>query len=343
MNTQIYATFGPSCGGETILKQMIEVGMTGMRLNLSHTTLPASEEYIRAYQRVAEELGVIPQILIDMQGPELRVGQLTEPVVLEEGAYCRLCSELLAYGKEGHSVNGIPVPQVVIQAAQAGDEILLDDGKLLLEVTRSDSESDHTIQGKVIRGGIIHGHKSIKIVGKDVQMPALTDHDIDNLKLAKDYGVTALMQPFVRSSEDLKYVRKVLKAHGAEEVQIFAKIENRAGVDNLEQLLPEADVIIIARGDLGNDMPLWELPRVQKQIEAACKVHNKPYVVVTQMLSSMEQNPVPTRAEVSDIFHAVYHGAWGVMITGESAIGKYPVEAVRYLANVAREAEGVVC
>ncbi|MBQ8627565.1 MAG: pyruvate kinase [Agathobacter sp.] len=339
MNTQIYATFGPACGEETILKQMIEAGMTGMRLNLSHTTLPASEEYIRAYRHAAEELGVVPQILIDMQGPELRVGTLAEAVVLEEGAQCCLSGGALALDEEDCSVSRIPVPQAVIQAAQVGDEMLLDDGKILLEVTRSDSESDHTIQGKVIRGGILHGHKSVKLVGKDVHMPALTDHDIDNIKLAKNYGVTALMQPFVRSPEDLRCVRNVLKAHGAEEVQIFAKIENCAGVDNLEQLLPEADVIIIARGDLGNDMPLWELPRVQKQIEAVCKVHNKPYVVVTQMLSSMEQSPVPTRAEVSDIFHAVYHGAWGVMITGESAIGKYPIEAVKYLANVSGEAE----
>ena len=130
-----------------------------------------------------------------------------------------------------------------------------------------------------------------------------------------------------------------MKEHGADDIQIFAKIENKLGVENIESILPEADVVIIARGDLGNDMPLWELPVVQKQVENACKKQNVPYVVVTQMLSSMETNPVPTRAEVSDIFHAVFHGAYGIMITGESAIGKYPVEAVTYLTNTAREAE----
>ena len=133
--------------------------------------------------------------------------------------------------------------------------------------------------------------------------------------------------------------KNILKENHAEDIRIFAKIENRTGVKNLENILPQADVIVIARGDLGNDMPLWELPAVQKQIEEACKKNQKPYIVVTQMLASMEEHPVPTRAEVSAIFHAVMHGAWGVMITGESAVGKYPVEAVTYLSNTAKEAE----
>ena len=333
MKTQIYATFGPACGEEVVLKRMIEAGMTGMRLNLSHTTLPASKKYIRGYQSAAKEAGVQPQILIDMQGPELRVGVLEKPEILPEG------NEVLL------GENAISIPQQVIEALEKNDEILLDDGRILLKAISVENSYARAI---VLRGGKLMSHKSIKIIGKDVDMPALTKHDLKNIKCAKEYGVTALMQPFVRSAEDLKYVRSILKEQDAEDIQIFAKIENRAGVENLETLLPEADVIIIARGDLGNDMPLWELPKVQKQIEAICKAHNKPYIVVTQMLSSMETNPVPTRAEVSDIFHAVYHGAWGVMITGESAIGKYPVEAVRYLANTAREVDtkgigGVTC
>ena len=182
-------------------------------------------------------------------------------------------------------------------------------------------------------------HKSIKIVDVNVPMPVLTDHDIRNIRQAKEYGVTALMQPFVFSGEDLKQVRKILKQENAEHLQVFAKIENRIGVENLQSILPEADLLVIARGDLGNDMPLWELPVVQKKIENVCKKYGKPYMVVTQMLASMEQNPIPTRAEVSDVFHAVYHGAEAVMVTGETAVGKYPVEVIRYLANTAKEAE----
>lgn len=331
MTTQIYATFGPACADKDILRKMIDAGMTGMRLNLSHTTLAASADYIDAYKEAAKESGVAPQILIDMQGPELRVGELETPVKLSE------VETITLYPKETDlSEQGIPIPLEVVRAAEAGDKILLDDGKILVEVTEADASS---VKAKVIRGGTLLSHKSIKVKDKNMKLPPLTSHDIENIKLAKKYGVTALMQPFVLDGEDLKYVRRVLAEYGAEDIRVFAKIENKLGVENMKTILPEADVVIIARGDLGNDMPLWELPRVQKQIENACKKTDVPYVVVTQMLSSMETNPVPTRAEVSDIFHAVFHGAWGIMVTGETAVGKYPVEAVRYLVNTAREAE----
>lgn len=314
MKTEIFGTFGPSCATEEILQRMIEEGMTGMRLNLSHTTLAASEKYIKAYQCAAEKSGVDAQILIDMQGPELRVGLLDEPLHLEE--------------EETITLGMIPMPAEVLEVLEEGDKILLDDGKVLLQV-----DVENKAHAKVIRGGILSSSKSIKIKDKYVSMPPLTNHDLENIRVAKDYGVTALMQPFVLSGDDLREVRTVLKENGAEGIKIFAKIENRLGVENLNDILAEADVIVIARGDLGNDMPLWELPLVQKQIEEACKAANKPYIVVTQMLASMEQNSVPTRAEVSDIFHAVYHGAWGVMLTGETAVGKYPVDAIRYLSK----------
>lgn len=321
MKTEIFGTFGPACASEEILQQMIEAGVTGMRLNLSHVSLPASENYIKAYQSVAKAAGVIPQILMDMQGPELRIGKLEELICFKEN--------------ETISLGSIPMPEEILKNIQAGDEILLDDGKILLQI--GDEGKDVV---KVVRGGILSSAKSIKIKDKYISMPPLTPHDIENIKVAKEYGITALMQPFVLSGGDLQKVRSVLKEHGAEEIKIFAKIENRLGVENIQDILPEADVIVIARGDLGNDMPLWELPRVQKQIEEACKAAGKPYIVVTQMLASMEKNPVPTRAEVSDVFHAVYHGAWGVMVTGETAIGMYPVEVIRYLVNTVQEVSG---
>ena len=319
MRTEIFGTFGPACDSEEILKQMIEAGMTGMRLNLSHTTLEKSKSIVEKYRSAAMGMGIEPQILIDMQGPELRVGEIAPPLVIETSAQ-------------------IPAPKEVLEAIVPGDEILLDDGKILVRATDGPTQENHFL-AEVIRGGVLHSHKSIKIVGKNITLPPLTDHDIANIKVAKAYGVTALMQPFVSDGAQLRKVRSLLEEHGAEHLQIFAKIENRLGVENIEDILPETDVVIIARGDLGNDMPLWELPKVQKQIEEACHRANKPYIVVTQMLASMEKNPVPTRAEVSDIYHAVYHGAWGVMLTGETAVGSYPVEAIRYLANTAQVAE----
>ena len=324
MKTQIYGTFGPACASEEILIKMIECGLTGMRLNLSHSSLRDSKSYVEAYQCACEKCGVKPQILIDMQGPELRIGRVKLEKEVQLG-------ETVTFGEDG-----IDIPQQLFNSVEIGDEILLDDGKMLLKVISKDSKK---VKAKVLRGGILKSHKSIKIVGKNVTMPVLTEHDIQNIKEAKTYGVTALMQPFVLCGEDLVQVKEILNQSNANDIKIFAKIENQMGVSNLDCIVPEADVIIIARGDLGNDMPLWELPRVQKKIEEVCEKYQKPYIVVTQMLASMEQNPVPTRAEVSDIFHAVMHGAWGVMVTGETAVGKYPVEVIQYLANTAKEAE----
>lgn len=324
MKTQIYGTFGPACASEEILIQMIECGLTGMRLNISHSSLRESKRYVEAYQSACEKCGVMPQILIDMQGPELRIGR----VKLEKEVQIR---ETVTFGEDG-----IDIPQQLFNSVKIGDEILVDDGKIFLKVISKNSKN---VEAEVLRGGILKSHKSIKVVGKNVPMPVLTEHDIQNIKEAKTYGVTALMQPFVLCGEDLVQVKEILNQSNANDIKIFAKIENQMGVSNLDCIVPEADVIIIARGDLGNDMPLWELPRVQKKIEEVCEKYQKPYIVVTQMLASMEQNPVPTRAEVSDIFHAVMYGAWGVMVTGETAVGKYPVEVIRYLANTAKEAE----
>lgn len=331
---QIYGTLGPACKDTSVLFQMFEAGLTGMRLNLSHTGLEESAEIVSAFCAAAQQAEVVPQLLIDMQGPELRVGDLPCALQLEnEGE-----AVLFAIGTdrtEQEEANAIPVPGQVIAALQEQDEILLNDGKLLLTVCQC--HADHVIC-KVIRGGVLTGHKSVKVVGKQVEMPVLTDHDIANIRLAAQYGVTGLMQPFVKSGEDLVHVRTLLEENNAANVKIFAKIENRDALKELDSIIRESDVIIIARGDLGNDMELWELPGVQKDIEIACKKAGRPFVVVTQMLASMEENPVPTRAEVSDIFNAVTDGAYGVMITGESAVGKYPVEAVKYLANTANQA-----
>ena len=321
----IYGTIGPGCADRDTLEQMFAAGMTGMRLNLSHTSLSDSASRIAAYHEAARAAGVTPELLIDMQGPELRIGDLPATVPLSKG-------EVTVLGGEG-----IPVPDVILPVLQVGDEVLLDDGKISLRVAKHRGWDVLCI---VERGGILYGRKSIKLKNPDavVELPVLTEHDLNNVRDAAAYGVTGLMQPFVRSGEELRRVREALAANSADHVKIFAKIENMQGVENLEDILPEADVIIIARGDLGNDMDLWQLPAVQKRIAAACVAHNKPFIVVTQMLASMERSPVPTRAEVSDIFNAVCDGATGVMVTGETAVGAFPVEVIRYLTNTAEAA-----
>ena len=167
----------------------------------------------------------------------------------------------------------------------------------------------------------------------------MTASDVENIRIAASCGVTGVMQPFVRSRRDLETVRRALDENGGAKIRLFAKIENQTGLERLPEFLETADEIVIARGDLGNAMPLWELPAAQKRIEAQCRKAGKPFMVVTQMLASMEQNPVPTRAEVSDIFNAVADGAAAVMVTGETAVGKWPVEVIRYLSNTVQAAE----
>lgn len=320
---QIYGTLGPACSDAETLEALFRAGMTGVRLNLSHMGLPDAAEQIERLHAAARRQGVVPQLLIDMQGPELRVGALTGPLTLETGTVIRL----------GET---IPLPPEVLPRLTPGQEVLLDDGKLLLRVT----ESFHGgALAQVRRGGVLRSRKSAALPGVEIHLPAMTDSDRTNLRLAREYGVTGVMQPFVRCREDLEAVRAALDSAGGQSIRLFAKIENLEGVSRLEELLPAAGEIVIARGDLGNSGPLWKLPALQKRIAAACRAAGKPFMVVTQMLASMEQSAVPTRAEVSDIFNAVLDGASSVMLTGETAVGKYPVEAMRYLVNTAREAE----
>ena len=346
----IYGTLGPACADRKILGEMLSLGMTGMRLNLSHMTLPEAAPMIRLLQDAAGDAGVRPQLLIDMQGPELRIGILPEPLELMESDPVRLvCAGTPAqvFSENDPSVRDfpcIPVPASVLSELTPGQEMLLDDGKLLLkttEVSGSGGRQDLPLAAaaEVIRGGTLRSRKSIALPGVRVDSPAMTETDRENLRFAKEYGVTAVMQPFVRSPEDLKTVRAALKEAGCSDIRLFAKIENTDGIRMIESLIPEADEIVIARGDLGNAVPLWDLPGVQKTIAASCRAAGRAFMVVTQMLASMEQNPVPTRAEVSDIFNAVLDGAASVMVTGETAAGKYPAEVIRCLVNTVRSAE----
>ena len=368
----VYGTLGPSCASAEVLTQMFLAGMTGVRLNLSHVSLRESEGLLNVLHEAAQRAGVKPLLLVDLQGPELRIGPMGKPAELREDEEVRLCSEeafslscsgegapsspgygtsscsdegapfspgcgtsVCAAGGSGSLVD-IPVPEAVYNVLEKNTEVLLDDGRILLRVMKTGEESAFA---RVVRGGRLTGRKSIKIPGADIRLPAMTKADRQNVRDALGCGVTGIMQPFVRSREDLEEVRGVLAENGAQKLQLVAKIENRAGMDQLAELLPACDAVCIARGDLGNDMDLWQLPAAQKQIAAACRAAGKYFMTATQMLSSMEQSAVPTRAEVNDIFNTVADGASGVMVTGETAVGRYPVEVIRYLAKTAAEGE----
>ena len=319
-----YGTLGASCREKEQIMALFRAGMTGARLNLSHTTLEECDSLLMEhFWPAAQAVGVRPRLIVDLQGPELRVGKLDAPVLLEEGKIVRLGGA------------GIPVPQVVLDTACPGQRISLDDSALLLEVEKVEGSA---LSCRVLRGGYLESRKSLTILGVQTNAPTLTQEDRYNLSLGQKYGITDVLQPFVRGREDIRALRGALKECGLEQVRIMAKIENQQGLDRLEEIVEEADVVCIARGDLGNNIPLWELPSAQKRIARCCREKNRSFFVVTQMLWSMQERAVPTRAEVCDIYNAVLDGADALMLTGETAVGKYPVQAMDYLVKTARTA-----
>lgn len=317
MTGKLYGTLGPACADTGTLRALLRAGMSGARLNLSHTTLEKSAPWLDALTAAAAAEGVSCELLIDLQGPELRIGALSAPLALRTG-------ESVTPGED------FPVPPILRENLRDGDELLLDDSALSLRV-----EDARTARCRVLRGGLLSSRKSIAVVGRELPTPALTEADMENLRCAKRYGVTALLQPFVRGADDLAAVRAALREVGAEEVKIFAKIENRTGLQKLDEILLLADVIVIARGDLGNAMPLWELPRAQAHIARCCRAAGRPFMVSTQLLHSMHHAAVPTRAEVTDVYQAAKSGADYLLLTGETAAGEHPVEAMTYLAKIA--------
>ncbi|MBE6908472.1 MAG: pyruvate kinase [Ruminococcaceae bacterium] len=318
-----YATLGAACAARETLAEMFREGMTAARLNLSHTGLAACAPLLAEFRAAAEETGVSPRLVIDLQGPELRVGRLAEPAALTEG------------GETVLGAGGVPVPQIVLDTARRGDRIALDDSALLLEVRACERGA---LRCRVLRGGTLQSRKSLAILGRETDAPALTEEDRENLAVAGRFGVTDVLQPFVRGAEDVRAVREALARAGLSSVRVMAKIENRRALDHLDEIIDAADEICIARGDLGNAMALWELPRLQKEIAARCRGKGRLFCVATQLLWSMQERAVPTRAEVLDIYNAVLDGADGLMLTGETAVGRYPVDAMRYLVRTAQSA-----
>ncbi len=320
-----YATLGEPCAKRDILDQLFRLGMTGARLNLSHTSLAQcnsllEERYWPAARQAGREGA---HLILDLQGPELRVGELPQPIPLREGL-----DILLGEG-------GIPIPQTILQTVRKGQQISVDDGALLLEVRRT---SRAVLLCRVLRGGPLRSKKSLSVLGEELNTPTLTAADLDNLAQAGQYGVTHILQPFVRDRRDVEVLRAELDRLGLRGIQVMAKIENRQGLDKLDEIMAAADQVCIARGDLGNSMPLWKLPAIQKNIARRCRAAGKPFCLVTQLLWSMEQRPVPTRAEVCDIYNGVLDGASSLMLTGETAAGRWPVQAMGYLIKTAGEA-----
>ena len=321
---KFYGTLGTACNTTETLSALFAAGMTGVRLNLSHVGLADCAHLLRdIYWPAAKAAGVEAELIIDLQGPELRVGRLENAMAFPEGQQVVL------------GAGGVPVPETVLDCARVEHEISLDDSALLIRVEEHRGDS---LVCRVLRGGVLKSRKSLSVLGVQPDTPTLTAEDLANLDLAGEMGVTHILQPFVRGRGDLDTLRAELDRRGLSHVRIMAKIENALGLAHLDEIIAHTDELCIARGDLGNSMPLWELPRVQKDIAARCVKAGREFCLVTQLLWSMENRAVPTRAEVLDIYNGVLDGCSSLMLTGETAVGKYPVQAMEYLVKTARTA-----
>jgi len=332
--TKIVATLGPASDDKGKLRKMIEAGLDVARLNFSHGEPDDHRRRAQALREAAESSGREIGIMGDLQGPKIRIRRFENgSVQLDEGAEFFLDSTLdLMAGNEA----GVGVAlDTLHEDVSAGDVLLLNDGMITLTVDRVDGTRIHTT---VAHGGILSDHKGINLQGGGLSAPALTDIDRDNIKLAAELDMDFLAVSFVRSGEDVEEARELFRDAGGKGV-IVAKIERVEAVDNIESIIEAADIVMVARGDLGVEMGYAELTGIQKKLIQMTRLRNKVVITATQMMESMIQNPIPTRAEVSDVANAVIDGTDAVMLSGETAVGAYPVEAINAMSDVCIGAE----
>jgi pyruvate kinase len=334
--TKIVATVGPACDSVEILKEMIEAGVSVVRINLSFGTDATQGERVARIRQAADELGAYVAVMADTRGIEIRTGMLeSDSIELAEGEDFILYCENRVGGREGVSVSYGGLYQEV----KAGSPILLDDGAIELVVTKIEKSN---ILCRVVFGGVLRQNKGVNLPGTQLSLSAVSPENraevMREIGFVAEHGIEYLAASFIQSAGDIHRLREV-QAEFEVEVPIIAKIENQAGVRNLEEIAAAADGVMVARGDLGVELPLAEVPGVQKRIIHTTVSLGKPVITATQMLSSMETSPRPTRAEASDVANAVLDGSSAVMLSGETAIGKYPVKAVQTMAELAERAE----
>ena len=340
-NAKIVATIGPSSSSPEVLKRLVMAGVDVARLNFSHGTHPEHADRIDLIRRISQETGKPISILMDMQGPKIRVGELETPIHLEEGQTILFTGPHEAAGEAvSPEITAIPTdfPELPLSVT-VGGRILLDDGKMDLTVTRILGSS---VEARVIQGGELQSHKGMNLPGSALPIPGFTDKDREDLTFGLAHGVDAVAVSFVRSPQDVRSVRDAIRQIAPERVEttpIIAKLERPEALQNLEGILEAADGVMVARGDLGVEMPPATVPTAQKRIIEAATERSKYVITATQMLESMIENPRPTRAETSDVANAIYDGSDAVMLSGETASGQFPVEAVAMMDAIARQAE----
>ena len=335
-HTKIVCTMGPSSNSISILKEMMLAGMSVARLNMAHGELTDHSDRIKLVREAADAAGKVVATMMDIKGPEIRIGTLEEASYeLKTGDTFTLTTDPIVGNGERVSVNYPDMTKVI----KAGDVILIDDGLIELHVKEVEGSNMHC---EVMNGGALKPRKGVNLPGISTTLPGVTERDVMHIQFGIQEGIDMIAMSFVRKAEDVLEVRQILEDQGASHIQIISKIENQEGVDNLDAIIEASDGIMVARGDLGVEIPAEDVPMIQKVMIDKCNQAGKPVIVATQMLDSMQVNPRPTRAEVSDVANAVLQGADAIMLSGESAAGKYPLESVKMMAMIAERTESTV-
>ena len=331
--TKIVCTIGPACNNEETLTKMCLAGMNVARLNFSHGTHEEHKRSIELIKTVREKLGLPIAILLDTKGPEYRIKTFAEgKIMLEAGDKFTFTSEEIEGDQHRVSVNYKDLPSEM----KVGDRILLNNGLVIFEVESVEGSEIHC---KVLEGGELSNRKSMSFPGKVLKQTYLSEYDKRDLLFGIENDVDFVACSFVSVKQDLVDVKNFLREHGGERIDIIAKIENRSGVDNIREICEECNGIMVARGDMGVEVPFEELPAIQKYLITTCRLLGKRVITATEMLESMIYNPRPTRAEISDVANAVYDGTSAIMLSGETAAGKYPVLTVATMARIASQTE----
>ena len=331
--TKIVCTLGPACSDKQTLIEMCKAGMNVARLNFSHNTHADHEKRIALIKEVREELGLPIAIMLDTKGPEYRIKTFKNGrITLKEGDTFTFTADEIEGDETRVSVNYKGLPHDL----EKGDIILLNNGLLSFEVT---DKTDTDVLCRVVIGGELSDRKSMSFPNKTLKQKYLSEQDKQDIKFGIEHDIDFIACSFVSCRQDLLDVKKYLSVLGASGIDLIAKIENRSGVDNIEEISGECDGIMVARGDMGVEIPFEELPAIQKKIITKCRMLGKRVITATEMLESMIYNVRPTRAEISDVANAVYDGTSAIMLSGETAAGKYPVQAVRTMATIAENTE----
>lgn len=331
--TKIITSIGPASNEPEVFKQMVLNGANVARINFSHANIKEREKVVETVKKVREELGQNIAILYDTKGPEFRNGMLiNDGIVLEEGKNIKIVKENILGTTECFSVN---YPQV-LDDLKIGDVILLENGLMKIEVTEVLEDG---VLCKIINGGFLGNKKSLNVPNVKLNIPFISEVDYEDIVYACKHDADFIALSFVSTKDDVLEVRKILKEQNREDIKLISKIESMTGILNIDDIIAESDGIMVARGDLGVEVPMTKLPIYQKMIIEKCREKGKVCVVATEMLESMKKNLRPTRAEVSDVANAVLDGTDAVMLSGETTTGKYPVETVKYMADICRDAE----